>query len=288
MNRIKQIIKQIPESLAIVAPKAIRLALAVFACITLGSESVFAQCSALSVNGFNLGGAKTGDITRFDGVSQRVEIPNAPFLNVGPGADFSINAWVRIASPSDLSGIRVIVEKRMLTKTSHYKGYSFYLTNGSLGLQLADDATSPGYSNYGSTLAVPADGNWHFVAVSVTRTNSSGILFTLDNRPGQKSNPSDRQGSLANSTPLRLGMRTIDTAGAFKGTIDQVGLFHRAVPPREWESLYAAKSYGKCRPPAGLDIPPNQCLTYFKDNDGYVYSFVSGVWDQVTKSCRQF
>ena len=284
MNRIKQILKTI----AIVTPKAAPLALAVFACITLGTEGLLAQCSALSVNGFNLGGAKVGDVTRFDGLSQRVEIPNAPFLNVGPGGDFSISAWVRIAAPSDLSGIRVVLEKRMLTKSSHYKGYSFYLNNGRLGLQLADDAISPGYSNYGSTLTVPADENWHFVAVSVARTNSSGILFTLDNKPGQKSNPSDRQGSLANPTPLRLGMRTIDTAGAFKGTLDQVGFFHRAVPPREWESVYAAKSYGKCRPPGALDIPRNQCLTYAIDKDKYPYSFVSGVWDEVTKSCRHF
>ena len=63
--------------------------------------------------------------------------------------------------PADASGVRVIVEKRTFTAPNHYKGYSFYLNNKYLGLQLADDGVAPGYVNVGApVLVVPADGQW--------------------------------------------------------------------------------------------------------------------------------
>jgi hypothetical protein len=162
---------------------------------------------------------------------------------------------VKIDPGTDASGVRVIVEKRTFNSPNHYKGYSFYLYNRYLGFQLADDGTAPGYANYGaSALVVPEDGQWHFVAVSIARTNTFAVQFTLDNQNVVTVNGPVRNGSLANASPLQIGMGTINNGSdAFTGSIDEVEFFSRAVtttsgsPASEWQSIFTAKCYGKCK-----------------------------------------
>jgi hypothetical protein len=141
------------------------------------------------------------------------------------------------------------VEKRTLNSPNHYKGYSFYLYNQYLGLQLADDAAAPGYANYGvPTMVVPADGQWHFVAAAVSRASTFGVQFTLDNQSMMAPYSSARNGSLANASPLRIGMATIGNGNSFNGSIDEVEFFRRAVTQVEWQTIYNAGTSGTCRP----------------------------------------
>jgi hypothetical protein len=199
---------------------------------------------------------------KFNGATQYIEIPNAPTLNVGPAAsdgsgDFSIDAWVKLdaCTPSLScaadSGVRVILEKRTFTPPSTYAGYSLYLYNQYLGLQIADNGASPGYTNYGApSLVVPADGQWHFVAVSVTRPSAAGfgVQFTLDNKPVVKVSSPARMGSLSNSSVARIGMETISNGSVFNGSIDEVEFFNgRAVTYSEWQGIYEAGTQGKCK-----------------------------------------
>lgn len=219
----------------------------------------------LPLDGLVLGGASSvpgqvGNAIHFDGVTrnQYVEIPNDPQLNVGAGAsdgsgDVSFDAWVKLDSAT-VGNVRVIVEKRAFSYPNHLKGYSFYLYNRYLGLQLADDGIAPGYTNYGApTLVVPADGAWHFVAVSVTRTPGAfNVQFTLDDKPSVNVVPGvslAHTGDLSNSSPFRIGMGNINNGSDdFIGSIDEVEFFHRAVTAGEWQSIYSAKCYGKCHP----------------------------------------
>jgi len=237
----------------------------------------------LPMDGSRFGGATTvagevGNATQFNGVNQYIEIPNDPQLNVGPGAadgsgDFSIDAWLKIDAAANASGVRVIAEKRTFSAPSHYKGYSFYLYNRYLGFQLADDGTAPGYANFGApALVVPADGQWHFVAVSVSRTSGVGVRFTLDNQPMIIVNSVAGTGSLSNSIPFRIGMRTIDKGGVFNGSIDEVEFFHRAVNSSEWQSIYSAKCYGKCRNTATQQgyLPQGCSYTVYSTEGNYV------------------
>ncbi|MEK7833523.1 MAG: LamG domain-containing protein, partial [Acidobacteriota bacterium] len=173
--------------------------------------------------------------TSFDGVNDYVEAPNHPSLNFGTG-DFSIDAWVKIENPNDASGVRVLVEKREQIGKNYF-GYSFFLYNGKLGLQLADGTAY----NYGSKLTVPADGNWHLVAVTVDRSNASGGTFYLSlGTPGNFTvqtasfNPMNRPGDLNNNRPLRIGSLTLDgPASLFKGSLDEVELFKQMLTATE-------------------------------------------------------
>ncbi len=186
----------------------------------------------------------------FDGIDDYVEAPNHPSLNFGTG-DFSIAAWIKIEHPDDAKSVRVLVEKREQVGSSFF-GYSFYLHNGRLGLQLADGK----YFNYGSDLVVPADGLWHFAAVTVDRNNSVGGTFYLSqgamgNFTIQTAsfNPTNRPGSLDNARPLRIGSLTLSAPQALlKGSLDEVMMFNRMLTSDEIAFFVKAGHFGKCKP----------------------------------------
>jgi len=116
---------------------------------------------------------------------------------------------------------------------------------------------------------VPADGNWHFVAVSVFRSvtpallptnpppvrggfldlvpNAFEVQFTLDSN-SQLVSTGARFGSLANFSDANIGMVTIGTGSVFNGSIDEVEFFNRFVLTSEWQTIVQAKCSGKCRP----------------------------------------
>jgi hypothetical protein len=175
----------------------------------------------------------------FNGVSNYVQAPDRPWLNPG---DLSIDAWVRISNAGDTSGVRVVAEKRTLTPL---RGYSLFLYRGRPGLQLAD---ASGYSNYITFSAVPADGHWHLVAITVTRNQTNGGTWYIDGVSVGKFDPTNRQGSLTNTSPLRLGSLTLGGAGSvFKGGLDEVEIFNRALTPQEIAAIFKAGSVGECK-----------------------------------------
>jgi hypothetical protein len=164
--------------------------------------------------------------------------------------NLSIDAWVKIANPADYSGVVVLVDKR---QSSPLRGYNFFLYNGRLGLQLAD---SPGgawmysYSNYLSTTKVPADNQWHMVAVTVRRNYYQGGVWYLDGAPVDSPfNPSGHMGSLNSSAPLEIGVReaSLGGGGFFKGGLDELEIFNKVLTPAEVQSIYLAGPAGKCK-----------------------------------------
>ena len=125
--------------------------------------------------------------------------------------------------------------------------------NGYLGLQIG---TGPA-SNFGATaLVVPADGLWHLAAVSVNVIGAD-IQFFLDGSVVDLLPPGGvPSGSLANPSPLRIGMGNLNNGSdAFKGSIDEVQFFNRALASNEFQSIFNATCYGIC------DLPPsNTCI----------------------------
>ena len=200
----------------------------------------------------------------FNGADQFVDSPSSIVTNFGPvgipancsggystcQGDFSIDAWMNI--PSIPSGVATIVDKRSGTPPAIY-GYSFYLYNNYLGLQLADGVGAQGYTNYRSS-ALPANeaSGWHHVAVTVHRTPVPYfpiIRWYFDGVAKGTSNP-DRFGSLVNNSPLRIGANVTAPpfSNWFLGSLDELEIFNRELSPAEVQSLYNAQQYGKCKP----------------------------------------
>jgi hypothetical protein len=176
----------------------------------------------------------------FDGASAYVQAVDQPQLDIGTG-DFSIDAWVKIASSADDTGIVVLLDKR-----DSSTGYHMFLWDRNPGLQLAD---SSGYTNYRSTAVVPADNKWHLLAVTVVRNSHTGITWYLDGAPVGNFDPTAHTGSVSSPAPLVIGVRSANQYGGgfFKGSIDELEIFNRALSSGEVLSLYQAGSYGKCK-----------------------------------------
>ncbi|MCL5030085.1 MAG: SpaA isopeptide-forming pilin-related protein [Bacteroidetes bacterium] len=186
---------------------------------------------------------------QFDGVDDYVEVADHSELNFGTG-DFSFDAWIKT---SDAQGVRIILDKRIEISglITDYKGYSVFLNDGKLSLQLANGVLFNSYTNYTSPVLV-ADGNWHHIAITVSRTNTQGIIFYLDGVQIQFGNPTGYQGSLTNSSSLKIGHQTLvgsfSGIGTFKGILDEIELFKRVLTPQEVQAIYNAGSAGKCKP----------------------------------------
>lgn len=178
-----------------------------------------------------------------DGVDDYGEMPDADSLDVGT-ADFTVMAWVK---PSSVSGVRVILDKRTVSGST-YKGYSFFLTSGTLGLQLATGTGTPTYNNYALTAAtITADGLWHHVAITVDRDSTTGMKFYLDGVYKGAGNPTGRTATLSNTAAMRLGKRSAGTSGGFfSGQIDEVQLYKRALSSAEILDIVDAGVYGTC------------------------------------------
>jgi hypothetical protein len=178
----------------------------------------------------------------FDGEQSYVEVASYPAIDVAKG-NFSVDAWVRRASGDD--GIRVIVDKRQEQGfASIVFGYSLALISGEPWFQLADGT----YDNYRSNATVPLDGLWHHVAVTVDRGDPAGGRFYLDGKTvGAPFNPLGHPGSLASGYPLRVGSRSSSVSEVFKGCIDEVETFGRALSGNEVAAIFTAGANGTCK-----------------------------------------
>jgi hypothetical protein len=177
----------------------------------------------------------------FNGTSDYVEMPSYPEINFGLH-DFSLETWVK---PSLGDSVRVLIDKRDEPRSFNpVVGYSFFLYNGRLALQLADGT----YANYISNVVVPTDGNWHHVAVTVRRSSATGGQFYLDGQPVDKVfDPTGHQGSLSATNPLRIGLRSSSLTGFFHGCLDEVQAMEQALTPDEVLSHFHAGPSGTCK-----------------------------------------
>ncbi|MFO0763213.1 MAG: LamG domain-containing protein, partial [Byssovorax sp.] len=135
-------------------------------------------------------------------------------------------------------------------------GYSLFLSNGTLGFQMANGLGSDVCStsaissctNYISTSLV-ADGLWHHVAVTVTRSSPTGGTFYVDGCPVFTFNPTFRPGDLTNTSMLTFGRRSWLPSGFFAGAVDEFHLYNRALTQAEVMSLGSSVGAGMCNGP---------------------------------------
>lgn len=177
----------------------------------------------------------------FDGSNDYVSIPDStPYYTMAISTgDFTIDAWIKTSKSNG-----IIVSKR----DNNFAGYLFMVYSGRLLLQMGDSSY---YNNYLAPSSSPRvdDGNWHFVAVTVDRDNTSGGKMYIDGNLVYTFNPTAfRYRTLLNSVPLRMGQTAQgDSYARFSGIIDEVELFSRALSESDLDAIWAAGSNGKCK-----------------------------------------
>ncbi len=187
-------------------------------------------------------GGYVGYSLNFNGVDQSVSVPDYSAINPGTG-DFSIDAWVK-RDPNSGNGVRIVVDKRNPTTII---GYSLSMSYGNLLFQLCDLPNN--YDNYRDTGTVPADNQWHFVAVTINRHATNGGRFYIDGVATGTFDPTAHQGSLNNTNAFLVATTPLGGASPWLGGIDEVEFFLRALTPGEVQGIFNAGPAGKCKTP---------------------------------------
>lgn len=182
-----------------------------------------------------------GSALRFNGIDQYFEVPAAtPGLNVGED-DFTIELWIRT---KEAVHTRSIVDKR-----GHQPlGYLIFIYKGLPGLQVADGGRGDGPIAKASV----ADGRWHHVAGVVRRLPPQPAAILVDGI--RQRDTAERYATLSNvdvPQPLWLGRHhanaLVDRENIyFRGDIDELTFYRRALADTEIRSIFRAGARGKC------------------------------------------
>jgi hypothetical protein len=204
------------------------------------------------INGTLTGGVtftngQVGQAFRLDGNSGWVDVSHSDSLN--PTGPFSIECWINASSQQFFPQSLVVDKSHGFTDgtgwgiqtTPDGKAGFFYGIGGPSGLT--------NWFPYVATSNSILDNQWHYLAGVWTGTQlqiyEDGMLEnTLDQSATPANNSRDVEigGAWGGSTPTRF----------FHGMIDEVTYYSRALTAAEIQSIYAAGSLGKCKPPQML------------------------------------
>ncbi len=182
---------------------------------------------------------EVGQAFSFDGTTGYVSVPDAPALDSLTNA-ITIELWMKSANLGNNADWEGLVTKgntswRFMATTSAKTVY--------LGLSGTSSTDLFGTRNVN-------DGQWHHVAA--TYDGSTASLYvdgTLD-----VSHPASGQ-IAQNSLPLYIGGDSQPPSGhtyLFKGSIDEVSLYNRALSSNEIAAIYNAGALGKCALPLSI------------------------------------
>ena len=163
---------------------------------------------------------------------------------------FSITAWIKLGNNSGAYAVAgnnagasanngfAFVYSSAGGPTAPFKTMQIFVTKGSAG--------NPTYSCWGGSSTIN-DTNWHFVAVTSTRSNlsNSGITFYIDGISTNSFNSTQvPSGFSVASAANALCIGSISPAGfdIFNGMIEDLRIYNRTLSSQEIKSLYFSRS----------------------------------------------
>jgi hypothetical protein len=223
--------------------------------------------NGILVNGVGFANGEVGQAFSFDGVSDYVKIPKA--ANLDAPSQLTIDFWMK-ADTNNPIGSRV---EGLVT--SDFYGFEIGTAASTPGVLFFISTDSGGHfvntADVNGTGAVFPAGEWHHIAGVY---DGAKVQLYLDGRVQGKPAPVTGQISpmLANSfvaigsSDGRTVCGTCIGTRYFKGLIDEVDIFNRALSASEVAAIYNAGVYGKCGLAPGVVVPPtNQVVTVGTD-----------------------
>jgi len=181
-------------------------------------------------------------LTLLDQLKQGVQAPDHASLDFGSATDFTISFWMRrwgsmnISLPGGEAAEGVLICKQNWSNGAT-PGWGVYATSdGGVKWNLAGSSRKSGTIS-GSGLA---DGRWHHILISNTRTGSSRY-FVDGSYVGAII--ISGAGSVDNNLPLSMG---VDSLGnySWKGDLDEVALWNRSLSDAEVADVFRASKKG--------------------------------------------
>ena len=181
----------------------------------------------------------------FDGTNDYVEAPNSDSLDIS-GNKLTVSAWINY----DYNGNHQIILAKPASSSAHsnpYFSYSIHLYNGNIPRFYISQGTSQYYAVSNSVLS---PGVWHHVAGVY---DGSVMKIYIDGVEKGSNAVSVNLNSF--NTPLRLGTNG-GFSEFFKGSIDDVKIYDRALSASEIRSVYSGSN------------SPTYSLTVLKSGSG--------------------
>jgi len=202
------------------------------------------QHNGVALNGASISGNGIYGhcLTLQDQLKQGVQAPDHASLDFGSATDFTVSFWMRrlgsmnSSVPNGEAGDGVLICKQNWGSGAS-PGWGVYATSdGGVKWNLAGSSRKSGTIS-GSGLA---DGRWHHILISNTRTGSSRY-FVDGSYVGATS--ISGAGSVDNSLPLSMG---VDSLGnySWKGNLDEVALWNRSLSDAEVADVFRASHKG--------------------------------------------
>lgn len=173
------------------------------------------------------------NVGSFDGIDGYVRVRDNDSLDVGTG-DFTIAFWVK---PENLIANQYILAKGGVDSgcpTGGARGYGLRITStGKVQLKLSTASDQGCYTL--DSLTSPLAREWNHVAAVADRDGNGTIYLNgQDNTPTLLSGHSN---TLNNTGDFYIGSRDSATA-PYKGKIDDVRIYNKALSPQEVTALY--------------------------------------------------
>jgi len=171
--------------------------------------------------------------------SQYVSVPDYAAIDPTPTQGFTLDAWVNRGTTGPNSPPCVVLDKRDSTSGD---GYSLSVDYSHVFITLSGD-------NYDSSpVTVPADGQWHFIAVTVLPGSpGQGEIYIDANAPVPFTPTAADAANLVTSAPFLVGKSIVAGNQPWQGGIDEVEMFGRALAASEIKGIYNAGPAGKCK-----------------------------------------
>ena len=185
------------------------------------------------MGGTTFGAGVVGQAFGLDGVDDYVNIPNDSSLSP---STITVDAWFYA---TDISGQLV---PPLLKKSHDRDGYALEMA-GESGDHLAFWVSVSGVGWVRSDNVYLSTNTWYHVAATY---DGSEIKVYLNGQP--QGTPTSVTGSIEPiSSPLYIGSDPGSPGRFFKGLIDEVEIYNRALSASEIQAIYTAGSAGKCK-----------------------------------------
>jgi subtilisin family serine protease len=202
------------------------------------------------VNGAGFATGEAGQAFSLSG-SNYVSVPDAPALN--PTNAMTIECW--LYRQAVIGSFNPVVKKSGTTGGGTANGYSLEFDVNNILFWIY--SSNGGWRSSGDTVPIQL-GRWYHIA----GVYDGAHLLVYTN--GQLAASASASGSIIPSVnTLRIGSDPTDPSRGFKGSVDEVSIYNRALSSNEIAAIYAAGSGGKCplTAPTIISQPTNQTVT---------------------------
>jgi hypothetical protein len=170
----------------------------------------------------------------FDGVNNKIVVPNAPSIDMSNGTNFSVCFWMNTYTGISLPATMIC--KNLYGSNT---GYQLFSAPGSYCNAFPGQLsfyTAPSQAACSNTnICAPANNNTWFFIVGVY--NATANIASMYVNGVLQSATGIRSGSLSTSVPLYFGSQTNSTE-FYKGALDDIRIYKRILTQTEITNLY--------------------------------------------------